>query len=279
MDLYDASNIVVSVSGGRTSAYLAYKIKNDPKLKDKKILYIFADTGKELPETISFLQQVDKQFELGITAIRAVISQTPRVGTQYEVFNLHEVGQVHATQFEDMVKKYGLPNTSRPHCTRTLKIEPINRFAKTFFGTNDYVTAVGIRRDELKRVKNAGAFNKIYPLVTTYPATIETIDLFFSDKEKPQLHLNKWEGNCDMCWKKADIKLARIAKDRPHVVQWWRDMEVKYGGEAGYTFYRRNRTIDDVLHDTTNIDTAALTADFTPDLSNDAHVGSHCDCE
>jgi hypothetical protein len=177
-----------------------------------------------------------------------------------------------------MIKKYGLPNMSRPHCTRTLKIEPINRYARDVFGTKDYVTAVGIRADEPKRVGTSGAFNKVYPLVTDYPASIETVDTFFKDTTKPQLTLKSWEGNCDFCWKKADVKLKRIAEDRPHVVQWWRDMEGQYGGPEDYTFFRRNRSVDDVLFDARHEDTSVLDAPYKLDLSNPANIGGHCDC-
>jgi len=51
--------------------------------------------------------------------------------------------------FEAVIKKYGIPNMDFPHCTRELKIRPIHAFAKVYFGSVDYVSAIGIRADEV----------------------------------------------------------------------------------------------------------------------------------
>ena len=88
----DYENILVSVSGGRTSAMLAYLIKNDETLKDKNILFAFSDTGKERKETYQFLREVDKVFNLNLVCIKPVVNPVMGVGTGYRIFNIHEEG-------------------------------------------------------------------------------------------------------------------------------------------------------------------------------------------
>ena len=63
------------------------------------------------------------------------------------------------------------------------------------------------------------------------------------------------DGNCEGCWKKSDLKLLYQAKSNPSGLNWIRDMQTKYAyhkaGRSGegmpYTFFRDNRTIDDII--------------------------------
>jgi predicted phosphoadenosine phosphosulfate sulfurtransferase len=50
-------NILLSFSGGRTSAFMAKLIFELPKYKNFKKLVVFANTGKEKEETLKFVNE------------------------------------------------------------------------------------------------------------------------------------------------------------------------------------------------------------------------------
>src|SRR6185436_10141652 len=67
--------------------------------------------------------------------------------------------------FESMIQKYGIPNRSNPHCTRELKLNAINSYMASI-GWTDYMTAIGVRPDEARRVDQKAVERQIvYPLI------------------------------------------------------------------------------------------------------------------
>ena len=63
--------LVCTFSGGRTSAFMGLMLKEHPKYKDFEKVYIFANTGKELPETLDFINKCDKEWGLNVVRIEA----------------------------------------------------------------------------------------------------------------------------------------------------------------------------------------------------------------
>lgn len=49
-------NLLINVSGGRSSAMMARHIQTSEKYKDYQKLYVFCNTGLERPETIQLLK-------------------------------------------------------------------------------------------------------------------------------------------------------------------------------------------------------------------------------
>lgn len=54
-------NVVISFSGGRTSALMTIEMLKQEKYKDAQI--IFANTGKENEKTLLFVHQVDQYIQ------------------------------------------------------------------------------------------------------------------------------------------------------------------------------------------------------------------------
>lgn len=237
----DKIKLLVSFSGGRTSAFMAHWLKQN-KSDVYDMVFVFANTGLERFETLQFVQKCNYEFELDVKFIEASINPEKGVGTTYHlhqsILTLSSVGD-HNTPFEQMIKKYGLPNPSFPHCTRELKTVPIYKFGKDYFGTSDFYQAIGIRIDEIDRVSKDRVKKKlIYPLVSDIPTTKHEVDLFWR-KQKFDLELNGYEGNCSLCWKKDIKKLALICQERPHDAMAFYALEAKY--KVGYTNGRINR--------------------------------------
>lgn len=51
----------VQVSGGRTSGYMAWLMRDEPDT-----IFMFQNTGREKDETYKFLNKIDKEFNLNL---------------------------------------------------------------------------------------------------------------------------------------------------------------------------------------------------------------------
>jgi hypothetical protein len=280
-DIFEMKKLLVTFSGGETSAYMVdYLVKN--KKHEYEMVFAFANTSKEREETLVFADKIDKHYNLNLIYVEGVFSMQKGVGTTYRIVDFATAkrgGEV----FEDMIKSFGISNKTFPHCTRELKTNPLKKLAKDLFGSG-YYTAVGIRQDEIDRVNpNWQKIKYYYPLVQDAPATKAHVNDFWR-KMPFRLKLKGYQGNCDKCWKKSLRKLMTIAKeDRMKGVKdtWWSDMEDIYGNyvpehrerntDENYkiTFFRNNmswRDIDEMSKypfkladdDTINYDTQEL---------------------
>jgi hypothetical protein len=233
-------NLVVTCSGGETSMVVTlYCIKY---LNDKyNILIVFANTGVESNKTLDFIKRCQDEFKIPIKWIEAKVHHNKRKSCTYT-----EVDYFSATRntdwkyrdntpFEEVIKKYGLPNHSRLHCTRELKMNPIKAFAKYYFKGEKYTLALGIRVDEIDRINpKRKELGIIYPLAQSEykPMTKKQVN-FFWEMQPFRLELKGYEGNCSTCYKKSNNKLYQIAQENPESFEFFALMEDKYGNVNG----------------------------------------------
>ena len=104
-------NLVVLFSGGRTSAYMSLWIKRNWSHK-YNIKFVFANTGQEHEKTLEFVNICDIEMSLDLTWIETNINEKG-VGSSYKIVTF-ETASRDGVPFEDMVKKYGLPNKDFP---------------------------------------------------------------------------------------------------------------------------------------------------------------------
>lgn len=236
--------LIVSFSGGRTSAFMAYAIKKKYENEDRDLIFIFANTGKERDETLDFVNECDKRWNLGVIWLEYDLLKTK---SAFKIVT-YETASRNGEPFEKMITKYGLPNKAFPHCTRELKKQTITRYLRSIgLKNNTYETAIGIRIDEAHRInwKTAKKYKFIYPLATDFRVTKEFIRNWWN-KQEFDLRLKDYEGNCDMCWKKSERKLLTMILENPQLIEWWNEMEIKYG-KGEYSFYRNNKTATDLI--------------------------------
>lgn len=227
-------NILISFSGGRTSAFMARFCKE--YYKNDNLLFCFANTGKEREETLVFVDRCDKEFDLNVVWIEADVQIKKGIGTKYKIVDFGSASR-DGEPFEDVIKKYGIPSKLYRHCTRELKEVPIHKFAKEYFKGEKYYTALGIRADEPKRLNNSDPM-KIYPL-----AEININEEFIRNwwtKQSFDLGLKDYEGNCDGCFLKSLRKRMTIAIECPKTPNWWSRMEINYGTGRQPIFDVRN---------------------------------------
>lgn len=241
------NDILVSFSGGRTSAfmarYLQSKYEADPTTR---LHFVFANTGKEREETLEFVQRCDKEWGLGVVWVESLVDPENGIGTSHTVVDFLTASR-NGEPFEAVIAKYSLPNTAFPHCTRELKLRPITSYMKSI-GVKDYYSAVGIRHDEAHRINREKAQKEkyIYPLADESKVDSAFIRSWWS-KQCFDLNLRDYEGNCDMCWKKSKRKLLTMITEKPELIEWWSEMEIKYGGKTALTFFRNNESAKDLI--------------------------------
>ena len=209
---------VIQFSGGRTSAYMTKRLI-DEGLKDA--IVCFQNTGKESPETLDFINECNKRWNLNILWLEYGGKNTFKIVT-------YETASRNGEPFDLAIQENkSLPNSLMRWCTRILKIETCNRYLKSI-GVVDYVTYLGLRYDEPKRwMRRVGNENEELPLVK-WKVTKHMVFEFWA-KNDFDLNLDEPFGNCDLCFHKKKSKIKFIAKNHPETFKWWVDMENKWG--------------------------------------------------
>ena len=247
--------LCIAFSGGETSGYMAQYLKNH-KQEEYEMVFIFANTGQENEETLKFVDQCDKEFNLNVIWLEAKINQELGKGTRWNIVT-YETASRNGEPFEDGIKKFGLPNMVNQWCTRDLKMYPIHNYIKKELGWKGYWTAIGIRNDEIDRVSATRLEQKLYyPLVEDLPMSKPKINFWWA-QQKFRLELKGYEGNCKWCWKKSDNKLMTIAIERPEYFDFARKVEKLYEDfvppsksrimQKPVRMFRHYKSVDDIF--------------------------------
>jgi len=253
----DNNNIFCSVSAGYSSVMMAIKLRE--WYPDHNIINVMANTSKERAESLHFMNECDKYYNLNLVWIEAEFHEkgvgvTPNVVT-YE--NLKTEGEI----FEAGIKKLGIPSNVNKWCNRDMKVEPLRKYADSVFGRNNYSIAVGMRIDEIDRVRKDYKTNNVFYPLMDHKISKRERNLFWKD-QPIQITIPAYKGNCDLCFEKSNRKLMTIIKEEPNLIDWWDRMIKQYGNikkesspsyndlleeNNGMTFYRGYNTIEDLV--------------------------------
>lgn len=241
-------NLEVNVSGGRTSAYMAYKLLKHRK-RDYNMRFVFANTSCEHRDTYRFLRAVDEHLLDGqLVLLEAVVHHGERRSSTFRQVT-HDTLNTEGAVYEQVIKKYGIPNPNNPHCTREMKFRTINSYSQSLWGKN-FKRAIGIRMDESRRAKEDDV-QYIYPLIDMWPTDKgEVLDWF--KQFDWDLKIPEYLGNCVTCFKKSKAKLNAVWWDDPDHFNWPQRMERNYGhirppmdpSTAPKNFYRDGKTAE-----------------------------------
>ncbi len=219
----------ISFSGGRTSAYMLYKVleAHGGKLPEDAIV-CFANTGKEDAATLQFVHDCETNWDVKIVWLE-FLPDNPK----YKIVDFNTASR-NGEPFEQLInKKKYLPNTFARFCTTELKIIPIERFMASLW-YEDFVTFVGIRADEprmVAKMKNNKSIKET-PLATDKVTTKDVLD--FWDKQPFNLQTvtvngNSLLSNCDLCFLKKADHLISLIRDNPSRATWWAKQESVIG--------------------------------------------------
>jgi len=228
----------ISFSGGRTSAYMLYKVLEAHQMSlPSNCVVCFANTGKEDEATLRFVQDCSEKWNVEIHWLEW---RNNKLGYERVTF---ETASRNGEPFRDMcIKRKALPNGFMRFCTGDLKIAVVHNYIKDQkFGTDDEPCdqMVGIRSDEQRRVAKmrgqTGANHK-RPWIGDYLTPLADAGVVsthvgeFWEKQPFNLQTPMYNGksfhsNCDLCFHKPVAQLVSLIQEKPERAVWWVEME------------------------------------------------------
>ena len=193
----------ISFSGGRTSAYMLWRVLQSNGGLPEEAIVCFANTGKEDEKTLEFVRDCAVNWNVPITWL-----EYAEVDFTIVIF---ETASRNGEPFEALIRKRNyLPNPVTRFCTSELKIRPIGRYLLSL-GMADTKTEaenmsmIGMRADEQRRAAKIADKSRI-PLVTA-GVTKEDVGAFWRNQSfdlgLPNNNGVTMHGNCDLCFLKG----------------------------------------------------------------------------
>jgi len=223
----------ISFSGGRTSAYLLKKVLDAYNGKLPKDIFVcFANTGKELEETLEFIHKVETEWKVPIHWLELDIKDTGKIWrTKHVDF---KTASRNGEPFEKLLNKTNrFPNLFERNCTIELKINVIKRFMREQ-GYKEWYSALGLRYDEPKRVsdskRNSEKNVNICPLYEAKVTNQDVLDFWNKnsfDLKLPSIDGKTLAGNCDLCFLKGTKTIVNLLREKPELADWWIEQETK----------------------------------------------------
>ena len=250
------TRIASAFSGGRTSAVMTKLLIDEYRDKGYEVCVTFANTGCEHEATLEFVRDCDRYW--GFNTVWLEGAYPADEGVRHKIVDFDSASR-HGEPFEAYVAKYGIPNQITPGCSGKLKrlVQESYHKSRGRYRTKkkfNYVTATGIRADELDRTsKDVGVWHPLMDAGVTKAQVNAALRPIHWDLKLP----SDAEGNCRGCWKKSDRKLWTLAITAPDAFDNFQRIEEKYGdhrldreapiGPDGRRhFYRGHRDTTDI---------------------------------
>ena len=222
-------NVMIQFSGGRTSAYMLHQILEANGGLPDRALVSFQNTGREMNETLDFVNECSVRWSVPITWLEYTPEQP-----KFQVVN-HNSASRNGEPFEALIRKRGfLPNRVARFCTAELKVHASSRYAKSI-GWDRWTSAVGIRADEARRMPTKPQKERWQPWHPLFHAGVTKRDVMAFWKRQPfDLRLANIKGstplgNCDGCFLKSEANRAALAREYPDRFAWWARIEQEMG--------------------------------------------------
>jgi 3'-phosphoadenosine 5'-phosphosulfate sulfotransferase (PAPS reductase)/FAD synthetase len=236
---------LISFSGGRTSAFMLKQIIDAHGGTLPNDIYVtFANTGKEMPETLDFVQACSEHWDVKVHWLELEMADERPVYRTKEV--TYETASRDGKPFEALIgRRSYLPNPVARFCTAELKIRRMKDFMWKMQGYKHWDNVLGLRYDEPKRVsssRNASERERWGNLMPMYDAkhTVKDVLEFWQkanfDLTLPSIDGQTLAGNCDLCFLKGRKTLTKLIKERPELTTWWIAQENRIGEGTGATF-------------------------------------------
>lgn len=210
---------IISFSGGRSSAYMTSRLLAE----GGDYMILFANTGKEHPETLQFIQRLSNWWNHEVIWIEYCPVN------KFKIVN-YETAAQNGEPFKHLIEKRKyLPNALARFCTSDLKIKPIIKYLKSI-GIEDYNNIMGIRYDEPNRWgklllnQQKERYFNVLPMVE-WKTTKQDVTDYWNLNKDIDLKIQSEQGNCDLCFLKGKRKLVNLIKNNPETANWWIEME------------------------------------------------------
>jgi 3'-phosphoadenosine 5'-phosphosulfate sulfotransferase (PAPS reductase)/FAD synthetase len=221
---------VISFSGGRTSAYMLWRVLQSNNGLPDQAKAVFCNTGKEDEATLRFVHDCSVNWGIPIIWLEYRVAEVP-----FEVVNFDTASR-NGEPFSALIKKKNyLPNPVARFCTVDLKILTLERYIKSI-GWAEYENMIGIRADEPRRVAKIRAnpsdgrkgVSRFMPLAQV-GVQKEDISQFWKSQDfdlgLPNIGGVTYHGNCDLCFLKGASQLMSLIAEKPERAVWWAAQE------------------------------------------------------
>lgn len=270
---YITGPALISFSGGRTSAYMLWRIlqAHGGTLPDD-VHVTFANTGKEREETLRFVHDCATHWGVRVRWLEWR-SRNGDIADRFEEVGFNSASRDGKPFADLIVSKSYLPNPVTRFCTIELKIRVMKWFMQTQ-GYKRWSNVIGLRADEMHRVTRARKpqkepWSNVLPLADA-EITNRMVRAFW--REQPfDLQLLPFEGNCDACFLKARPKLWEVERTAPGTLQWWADIEA----QTSNTF-RKEYGYDELIRAVNSSPDLFAGGLFDDDPEMDAECGTWC---
>lgn len=232
----------ISFSGGRTSAYMLWRVLQSNAGLPSDAVVCFANTGKEDEATLRFVRDCGQQWGVEIKWLEYEANEEP--DKRWKVVSFDSASR-NGEPFEAVIRQRNyLPNPVTRFCTSELKIRVMHKWLRANWRSlgweaedMEWNQMIGIRADEHRRVSKIRARGHstetvketmLMPLADAN-VTLADIDAFWKSQpfrlELPTINGRTLAGNCDLCFLKAANQVQTLIAEKPERALWWARME------------------------------------------------------
>ena len=216
----------ISFSGGRTSAYMLWRVLQSNQGLPDEAKVLFANTGKEDEATLEFVNACEQNWQIKITWLEYRLDNP-----NFAIVDFTTASRTGEPFTQLITKRRYLPNPVARFCTSELKVLTIKRYLNSI-NIEDYETMLGIRADEKRRVAKLRDGN-LTPLVAANVSQIDVQKFWHDHKFNLGLDhrdgITPW-GNCDLCFLKGPNQVLSLIRGKPERATWWAEKEKQIGG-------------------------------------------------
>lgn len=219
----------ISFSGGRTSAYMLWRVLQANNGLPDDAVVCFANTGKEDEATLEFVRDCEKNWNVPIVWLE--FKDAEETKDRFQIVSFESASR-NGEPFEAVIRRKNyLPNPVTRFCTIEMKIRTIANYLFSIGmcetrSAGEHMSWVGIRADEPRR--SAKISRDRTPLVSA-GVTKEMVGAFWQsqpfDLNLPNINGVTYHGNCDLCFLKGYGQTMSLIAEKPERAVWWADME------------------------------------------------------
>lgn len=285
---------LISFSGGRTSGYMLKQVigAHGGELPSD-VNVVFANTGMEASETLDFVQECSKRWNVKINWLEF----DPAASHKTRLVN-HNSASRHGEPLKAAIDTRPTQHLFNPvsrYCTGTTKQRRIEAFGREILGWKEWKSVRGIRADEPSRVKTLraryanGAVDRqvlSLPLVDAGVVKRDIIDFWRSQSFDLRLPYDQVAGetiggNCNGCPMMGEWKILAALRRNPEAADWWIEREVEMeeriagiprqadGPELRHRFFKDGRSFRELK---------ARAMSDEPIVRSKKHGGGSVDC-
>lgn len=221
----------ISFSGGRTSAYMLWRVLDANGGLPAECVVCFANTGKEEEATLRFVRECSERWGVPITWVEYRDGEAGFAVVDFDTASRN------GEPFEALIRKRRfLPNPITRFCTSELKIRAMHKHLRSL-GWDEWDQFIGIRADEPRRVSKIrarGVSTETVDETMCMPladaaVSVGDVHAFWQRQpfwlELPTVNGRTLAGNCDLCFAKPPRQRLSLIAEQPKRAVWWVRME------------------------------------------------------